>query len=80
MRAFQSIHDRAFDLGQVERDASEMQIAVDRLEAFECAGIDMIDGRAHEHDVLEVGFVGDQRANAILEKTCIGKIEALVDP
>ena len=63
-RALQAIHNRPLDLGQVEGDAGGLQAQDDRLEALECARIDEVDRRAHQHDVLKCRPRRDQIGSA----------------
>ena len=80
VRALERVHHRALHLGQVERDPRTPQPIADRLQALQGAGVDHVDGRAHQDDVLELRPGGNHVVDAVLEEARVGEVEALVDP
>lgn len=79
MGSFQPVHHRAFHFRQVHLHFHHPQAMVDRLQAFQCAEIDLVDGRAHHHHVSDRAIGGDAIGDVILQKTSVGEVEALVD-
>ena len=79
MLLFQTVHDRAFDLGQVQFDPHVAQSCVDRFKRFQRAKVDLVDGRAHQHDMAQTGVARQPVVDAILQEPRVGEIQALVD-
>src|SRR5690606_23912028 len=65
---------------KVEADAGIGEAAVDLLEAFECGGVDGVDGRTHQDDMLQLRPLRYERGDLVLEEARIGEIKAGVHP
>ena len=57
-----------------------MQALYDRLKTFQRAGIDIIDRGALKHDMFELRVARDFSVESIFDVSCIGKVEAFIDP
>ena len=60
-------------------DAGVAQLAVQRLQRFQGAGVDEVDGCADEDEVGYLRPVGHQPQDGIFQELGVGKVEALVD-
>ncbi|MPN51105.1 hypothetical protein SDC9_198747 [bioreactor metagenome] len=60
-------------------DAGLVQPRLDCFQTFERAGVDVVDGRALKHHVLEFGAIRNSLIDAVLQIACVGKVQAFVD-
>ena len=80
VRFFKTIHDGSFDFGEVQADIRLTQTLFDRLEAFQSAGIDIINRGALQHHVFELRVARDFSIESVFDVARIGKVQAFIDP
>ena len=80
IHATQPVHDRAFDLGEMQRDAAVTQALVDAFKRFQGAAVDGVDRRAQQDDVLDVRAGRHALEDQRFEMAGIGEVKAFVDP
>ena len=80
MRSLQTVHDRALYFGQVKADARIDHPVIDRFEAFEAGGVDLVDRAAHQDEMAHVGSVGNFLQHVFLQPARVEVGQALIDP
>ncbi len=60
-------------------DPGIMEAVVDRLETLQRTGINVIDCRAHEDEMLHVRAIAQHAIDRIFQKTGVGEIEAFIN-
>ena len=80
MLTLQPVHDGALDLGKMQLNIHRAKAFIDGLERFQRAQVDLVDSRALQDDMADIGIGRHPLCDFVFQKPRIGEIEALVDP
>ena len=78
MRAAQAVHDRAFDFAQVQGDARFLQACGDGFQAFERAGVDVVDGAALQDQVRQRRMLRHFAVDAVFQRAAVGELQVFI--
>src|SRR5690606_34733486 len=51
-----------------------------RFQTLQRAGVDQVDARAHQNQMLGLGMLTDERGDAVLQIAGVGEVEAFIHP
>lgn len=73
VRSLQAVHHRPFPLRQMQPDASQCQLGIDRLQSVERRGINIIHRRGEQDHIRHLAARGDFGRELIPQNSRIGK-------